>query len=128
MTVLIVIYDPIDGTPVRDGAIRSLAQAYVDRINNNFDEEDLAINVASAPLIDAFRLALRRRELTADRITFVYRTRRHAHNGGIAINDIVIRHDQEGNFAEWPEGFCDYHDGIMMDLLGWRELDAADEG
>ena len=102
---LTVEYDPMAGHVYKDGE----AQGWVDDIlhhalNKVEDREDLVVTVASALLIDYFRLRLAQGIILPDQIQFKF-------------NDQIIKANKYGTLEQWPRGFCDKTMDILEELL-----------
>lgn len=96
---IVLVYDPIHGVPMADG----LAAEFVSNIVHSKQEH--LLYTSSSLVIDYFRLALRKKELTPSDIFLQFEG-----------NQILLA--PSGRFASHlPVGFCDYTDNILMELL-----------
>lgn len=97
-TRILLVYDPVHGVPMADG----LAEEFVVSVVNS--TEEYMIYTASSLVVDYFRLYVFRKQLSP--------------------KDIVVRfQDQEilvsagGRFDNYPAGFCDHMENILMELI-----------
>lgn len=95
-TIVKVRFDPINGSVIADG----LVDSFVDHLINIADERTILIG--SGIIIDALRVRVRRGEITL----IVY------------FNEHTIEFNDRGSAISWPNGFCDIHHEILMQLFG----------
>lgn len=95
---LTVEYNPIAGHVTKDGE----AEQWVDdKIHSMFfakekleDRDDWVVTVASALLIDFFRLRLCEGVINVDQIAFTF-------------DGKTLEHNEYGRITHWPKGYCD---------------------
>jgi len=105
---LTIEYDPMAGHVYKDGE----SQGWVDDIiHSTFfaatkieDRDDYVVTVASALLIDYFRLRVAQGIINPDQIQFKF-------------NDEILKTNKYGRIEHWPKGFCDHTMYICGELL-----------
>lgn len=102
---LTVVYDPFSGLYCRDSEAEELVNS---TIENFFSAgRNMEIRVATNLLINYFRLALCRGRIGVNNIEFKFM-------------DQLLAHNEDGQFSHWPEGFCDYDENVLMEILTGR--------
>lgn len=93
------------GLAVRDHEAQEFARITI--MNHDLLQEDgyLRINISSEVLVSAFRVAVCRKIISHEKVMFVF------NNQNIPI-------DKNGRIHNWPNGFCDFTDRFLTELLG----------
>jgi len=102
--MLKVIYH-VDGLVVADKMAMETAR---DIINRYKDKEINRIKVANELVFLALRLCVKNGKISNKDICFVY-------------GDTEIFIDRYGYLDEWPDGFCDVVENMMVEQIGWDE-------
>jgi hypothetical protein len=99
---LTIEYNAKNGFHITDGG----AEDWVDIFIAKFFEgkKDLKLTVASALLIDFFRVRLAQGVIETDQIAFTFEGK-------------TLRHNKHGRIEHWPKGFCDIPIEPMEQLL-----------
>ena len=105
MKIIVEYSSKVQGYFFRDGE----AEEWVDNIinfmlNKAEDKDDWELKVSNEMLIHYFRLRVAQGVLKSDQIQFKF-------------NDQIIRVNKFGTLEDWPKGFCDYTDNLLMELL-----------
>lgn len=109
MGILTLIYDADFGTPHRDGTLNNVVDTTIEVLKLS----DTTITTATENILHAFRLAVRQNRISHKNIAIVYRFR----DDGPRPVDMCIPIDRQGNLWSWPEGFADYQDKIILQLI-----------
>ena len=99
---LTVAYNAENGFHIADGGAEDWIDIFITKFLEN--KKDLKITVASALLIDYFRLRLAQGIITPDQIQFKF-------------DDEIIKANKYGTLERWPNGFCDKTMDILEELL-----------
>jgi hypothetical protein len=116
---LIICYEP--DTPglelVSDGDMEKYVEAFCKKANDEChsgdeDRMDLTImHITSQELMVGYvRLMIRRGIIPHDQVVFWYK-------------DYRLHPDKNARIREWPKGFCDHNDNILMELLDYMETE-----
>lgn len=100
--MLKVTYDAYEGQAFPDGEVRDQAL----RFWENRDKQPEVV-VSTGIIINCFRLLISKGVIPADELTFFF-------------DGKSLFCDEQGFIHDWPEGFDDINEGILMELLGWR--------
>jgi len=105
---LTVEYDPMVGYVCKDGEaqgwVDDVLHAVLKRMNDKDQYRDDLITVASALLIDYFRVRLAEGVIKKDQIAFKF-------------DGKILEHNEHGRITHWPKGFCDLPIEPMERLL-----------
>lgn len=107
--MLIILYDPITGTPIPDGTIDS----YVETIFKNYQNEKrlneaYGVSVSTSLVIEAVRAKISTGDIPYDEVAFEYNGER-------------ITTDPDGRIENWPKGFCDHGMTYLETIFKGRE-------
>jgi hypothetical protein len=92
---LTIEYDSLTGHVCKDGEAQGWVDDIIHRAINTFPErDDLVVTVASALLVDFFRMRLCEGIIKTDQIAFTF-------------NGEVLKHNKYGRIEHWPDGYCD---------------------
>lgn len=97
-TRILLVYDPVHGEPIADG----LAYEFVYSVIKSTEER--LIYTATSLVVEYFRLAVFRKDLSPTELM-------------IRFNDIDIFVTSDGRFTQYPKGFLDYVETILMELI-----------
>lgn len=100
-TRIFLTYDPIHGEPMADGLAGGFVETVVTSVNNSY--KDHHIVTASTLVVDYFRLAVKKKELTPNTIEVTFKGQ-------------TIPMFENGRFEKLPVGFCDIGCDILMQL------------
>ncbi len=92
----VIIYQKTGGVLCSDGAVMETARRMVEAGSN--------VTVSTGLIIDAVRVMLSTGEIDVDDVEFQYEGK-------------VLKHYQNGRFADWPNGFNDTIEGLLMQIL-----------
>lgn len=92
----IINYQKTGGVLCSDGAAMETARHMVENSNH--------VTVSTGLIIDAVRVLLATGEIDVDDVEFQYEGK-------------VLKHYQNGRFADWPNGFNDTMEGLLMQIL-----------
>ena len=102
--MLIIEYDPINGTVIPDGLIKDWADNLVKTSTN------MNITVGSSLMIDTTRALIAKKKINHKEI--IYRFKKQD-----------LKPDKNGRLSVWPKGFCDTYDDVLEELL-WIDSNA----
>lgn len=92
----VIIYQKTGGVLCSDGAVMETARHMVENSNH--------VTVSTGLIIDAVRVMLATGEIDVDDVEFQF-------------DGKVLKHGQDGRFVDWPEGFNDTIEGLLMQLM-----------
>lgn len=97
MKNIIIVYNPFDGAVVQDAKVRQFCET--------LDDNKMCV-IGSELIITQLRVMHKNRELNI--AGFYYNT-------GETLIPISI--DSDGRISYWPDGFCDYNDKLLENLI-----------
>lgn len=100
--MIYVRYDPNGIVSVPDGKIDFVVSAII----NANDIDQFEIIIPNQIVIDAIRLAVKEGRIDHNNIVFLF-------------DEHELRVDRNGRIDEWPKGFCDKWEDILMRMLDW---------
>lgn len=95
-----------NGRPASDFGTLEIMEAHYR--NSKDVNGDWFVNTSTSNLIEAARVLVKRGVIPADQIQFQF-------------NGNIIRHSAQGHLEEWPDGFCDWHQKFLEELIDWNE-------
>lgn len=98
-----IIFDDIHGLSVPDGKIAE----FVDDTIEQLQLVDINLVIGSEMIMDCFRLRAVQDKISIDDIH-------------IRFNDLEIKITDKGQFAPWPNGFCDTGVKVIQNILKTR--------
>jgi hypothetical protein len=96
-TKTVIIYQKTGGLVCSDGTVMEMARQIIKM-------ERSTINVSTGLIIDAVRVMLATGEIDVDDVEFQF-------------DGMVLKHGQDGRFVDWPTGFNDTIEGLLMQIL-----------
>lgn len=101
LNMLTIEYDN-NAESMSDFSVQSVTK---DIINTyNFNNNNMLYKTANGLVIQTFRLHVKNKLISHKEIIFKYQ-------------DQEIQLDKHGNLDEWPEGFCDEYEKVLIDLV-----------
>ena len=91
-----------------DGEIENWVNNRINHYLNNvhiFGREDLYLLVGQEMVITQFRVAVKQKLIPHTDIEIIFK-------------DKTIHMDCEGRIDDWPDGFCDYWENMLIILMG----------
>ena len=111
--MLIIKYNSKDGCNWPDGKIMdAVRRDWASAKQAGLQGNTYTRTVSSALYITASRLLVANGTIDPSLIKFIYV---RSHDDMIELNV-----DHHGQLNEWPEGFCDTDEKMLLELLGWR--------
>lgn len=105
---LTVEYDPEAGHAIRDSQIEGWVDGIIETCRETEDRDDWTVVVGNELTVHFFRIQVTRGVLSTKELEFKF-------------GDMVIPVDKNGCLNTWPDGFCDYNDHLLEELIGWTE-------
>lgn len=103
--MLVIEYDSINGEVVPDGCVREWADKLVETYKGRV--VDMTVVIGSVVMIGATRLLVAKKKLNHEEVVYRF--------GNFGDQSP----DKNGMLRTWPEGFCDFYDDILEELIGW---------
>lgn len=97
-----ITYEAFDGICLSDGLIKS----FVDSLVINHERYNLDYTVGNEMIIHEIRLRVARKEILVENLELWF-------------NGEQLKIDQQGRMPKWPEGFCDFHEKQLYELVGF---------
>ena len=111
--MLIIEYDPIKGKTISDGLVEKWANNILKKYTEFkaikiVKEETVIMNitVGLSIMVDAIRVLIAKGKLSHKEVLCKFERQ-------------IIRIDKYGTMSDYPKGFCDAHNNILIKLLGW---------
>lgn len=106
--MLTINYDPMWGSTFPDSRLESIVCAWIAQSKI----ADLYVPVGSENLIQTVRLMIFRGAISHEEVVFHFIDE----NG----NSFIITPNKEGLLDQFPKGFCDRNEAILIEMLGWK--------
>jgi hypothetical protein len=105
-----LIFDGTNGPGFRDNACFPALSSVVGMYDAG---TELTLFTGSSNMVTALQVLVKRGVFSHENVRFVYRTP--------AARDIAIRVDRTGRLEYWPEGFGDFMEKCLEELLDWND-------
>ncbi len=101
--MLTIVYDSVNGVSRADGNVIDYCKEKISRYLNEEKDSDFVV-IGSENLVYGFRLLVKRNAIDCNQIQFMYK-------------DKTIKVYNTGALAFFPEGFCDFVENALLELI-----------